>query len=229
MTAFRGGQDGEELNALSPPPPSPFTVTVEVTMANDEGQTATATLTYQTSYDRDEPAAEPPAQPTLRPTPPGQTVGRRAPPGVLVIASAAQPNNGVFDNAGTNPRITTAVFSTTAYYNTHMVRRDRLFVEAKSTDELNALSPPPPSPFTVTVEVTMTNDEGQTATATLTYKTSYDRVEPTPEPPVQSAASRTEVRNAPTGTLIYTYANGVFDNAGTNPRITDAVLSNPDI
>ena len=45
-----------ELNALESPPDSPFTVTAEVTMRNKERVTATATLTFQTSYVREDPA-----------------------------------------------------------------------------------------------------------------------------------------------------------------------------
>ena len=41
-----------QLNAMSPPPPNPFTVTAEVTMTNDEGRTATGTITFETHYAR---------------------------------------------------------------------------------------------------------------------------------------------------------------------------------
>ena len=41
-----------ELNALDPRPDNPFTFTADVTMTNDEGQTASGTLTFETTYDR---------------------------------------------------------------------------------------------------------------------------------------------------------------------------------
>ena len=40
-----------ELSAMTPPPPSPFTVDVTVTMTNDEDQTASGTITFETTYD----------------------------------------------------------------------------------------------------------------------------------------------------------------------------------
>ena len=39
-----------QLNALASPPDWRFEVTVDVTMTNDEGQTATGTLTFVTTY-----------------------------------------------------------------------------------------------------------------------------------------------------------------------------------
>ena len=41
-----------ELNALASPPPATFTFTIDVTMTNDEGQYASGTLTFQTTYMR---------------------------------------------------------------------------------------------------------------------------------------------------------------------------------
>ena len=41
-----------QLNALASPPDWRFEVTVEATMTNDEGQTATGTLTFVTTYTR---------------------------------------------------------------------------------------------------------------------------------------------------------------------------------
>ena len=212
-----------ELNALPSPPPETFETTVDVTMTNDEGATATGTIALQTTYAR---ASAPPtgaSQPTLRPTNPGQDEFNNAPPGVLVSLSADAPANGVFDNAGTNPRITGAVFSTTEYYNTHRIARDMVWVEAKTSAQLNAMSPPPPSPFDVTVDVTMTNDEGQTATARITFRTSYDRVEPTPTPTMYGMG----LQPLP-GQTVISYAAGMFRNSGTNPRYTSADFSTTD-
>ena len=164
-----------ELSALASPPDSPFTVTVEVTMTNDEGHTATGTLTFEITYVRAATSGttpEPPVQPSLTSRP----AAVNTPPGIVVSVAV-----DVFDNAGTNPRFTGAVFSTMDYYNPAWTGLSidpsdyRLFVQAKTANQLNALDSPPPSPFTVTAEVTMTNDEGQTASGTLTFQTVYDR------------------------------------------------------
>ena len=160
----------EELNALALPPPSPFTVTAEVTMANDDGQTAWGTITFRTTYDRDTSQPSEPEAPTF-----SDTEARNAPAGVLVSVWA----EGLFDNAGTNPKITDAVFSTTEYYSEHSISRDRLFVLPKTDAELSAMTPPPPNPFSVDVTVMMANDEGQTASGTVTFRTEYQR---TPAP-----------------------------------------------
>ena len=166
-----------ELNALPTPPSSPFRVTVDVTMTNDEGQTASGTITYQTSYDRDSASA--PSQPGGQDKPTfSETIIRRAPAGVLASASADR----TFDNAGTNPRFTEAEFSSTEYLNFHRIQNGVLFVQAKTSTELNALASPPPNPFGITVDVTMTNDEGQTASGTIRYQTTYQR-DSAPEPP----------------------------------------------
>ena len=146
-----------------------------------------------------------------------------APPGVLVsiLAFAA------FDNAGTNPRITNAVFSDTTYYNTAMLREDNgiVFIEAKSEADLNAMSPRPDSPIRTTVVVTMTNDEGQTATGTFTLETAYEKATTQTTPAPQPALSQTTALNAPPGTLVTVAAADVFDNAGTNPRFTSVHFS----
>ena len=158
-----------ELNALASPPPSPFTVTAAVTMTNDEGQTATGTLTFRTSYARDTTEK---VVPTLAPAE-ARTVGAGG------FASVGAYD--VFDNAGTNARFTGVEFSTMEYYDgefSGIAPHGKLWVQVKSAAELNALASPPPSPFTVTAAVTMTNDEGQTATGTLTFKTMYNRKSP---------------------------------------------------
>ena len=216
-----------QLNAMSPPPPSPFTVTVEVTMTNDEGQTATGTITFETSYARAPTGWTTPEAPATPPTiSPARVV--TIPVGTLTSINADE----VFDNAGSNPRFTGAVFSTREYIKVGRVltsggHAGRLFVEVKRAEELNAMSPPPPSPFTFTVEVTMTNDEGQTATGTVTYEMSYARapaVAPTPE--AQPTFSGTDAINLPPGALTYIRASDVFDNAGTNARFTGVKYSN---
>ena len=231
---FVRAKTAEELNALASPPPETFTVTADVTMTNDEGQTATGTLTFQTVYVRaptagttPEAPSEPPVQPTLP-----QLSAVNAPPGITVSVDV-----DLFDNPGTNPRFTDAVFSTMEYYDPTWTGLSihptdyRLFVRAKTAEELNALASPPPETFTVTADVTMTNDEGQTATGTLTFQTVYLRAptagttqEAPSEPPVQPTFSRTAVESLPVGTLISYTADEMFDNAGTNPRFTGAVF-----
>ena len=72
----------EELNALASPPPNPFQVTVDVAMTNDEGQTASGTITLETVYNRTASTPLPEdetGQPFLRLT---QTMD--APPGALI-------------------------------------------------------------------------------------------------------------------------------------------------
>ena len=155
------------------------------------------------------------AQPTI-----SSNAEETAAPDTLISISAADH----FDNAGTNPKFTEAVFSTTAYYNVAVVSpfNGLLYVEAKSDAALNAMSPPPDSSFTVTVEVTMANDEGQTATGTITLKTSYSKIltAPPPPPPDWPSLSQTTALEAPPGSLLTIYAADVFDNAGTNARFT---------
>lgn len=43
----------EQLRALTPPPPNPFAVEFSLTMENDEGHTATGTVTFETWYDHE--------------------------------------------------------------------------------------------------------------------------------------------------------------------------------
>ena len=170
-----------ELNALESPPDSPFTVTAEVSMTNDEGETATGTVTFKTTYTKD-------AAPEL----PQQSIGTSedeltVAPGATIRVKAAD----VFNNAGTEAVFTGAVFSTTAYYNASRIERGHLLIQVKTDAELNALPLPPESPFTVTVEVTMRNSEGVEATATLHFATRYVMEAPKeedPEGPADAAA-----------------------------------------
>ena len=219
-----------ELNALDSPPPSPFTVTATVTMSNDEEQTATGLISFETTYDRD---------PTL-----AQTEAISAPPGTLVAKSAEE----VFDSAGTNPEFTSVSFSTEEYFDADDtgIKSGKLYVKVKTAAELSALESPPDSPFTVTADVTMSNDEGATATGTITFKTSYvrerkeDRDETAPPPTDEAKAdppgegsesptfSQTGVISAPPGTLVVKSADDVFDNAGTNPVLTSVSFSTAD-
>ena len=202
-----------ELNALSSPPPSPFTVDVTVTMTNDEGQTASGTITFETTYGR-APASE---QPSELPAPTfSGTAAVNAPAGVLISATAAD----LFDNAGTSPRISAAVFSTTEYYRVYQIGDGKLFVQPMTAAELSALESPPPSPVTVDVTVTMENAEGQTASGTITFETPYERdmsAEQPNEVPAPTFSVTGTVSLAPDVPHIL-HVDSVFANAGTNPR-----------
>ena len=159
-----------ELNALAEPPPSPFTVTATVTMTNDDDQTASGTITFETTYTRPSGAplagtSPPTVMPGLSPV--------NAPPGAISGTSAPS----VFENPGTNARFTAVEFSTLDYYVARFSRilDGRLQMFVKTSAQLNALAEPPPSPFTVTATLTMTNDEGHTATGTVSIQTTYAR------------------------------------------------------
>ena len=214
-----------ELNAMSPRPDNPFTVTVELTMTNDEGETATGTITLETHYARvADGESSGLATPTL-----SRTTAISMPPAAFINIGAEE----VFANAGTNPKLTDAVFSTTEYLRNQRVLLDRLWVHAKSAWELNAMPEPPESPFTYTAEVTMTNDAGQTATGTLTFETTYERNpndgDPSPELPSEATMApmfrQPGALNAAPGDLVTVSAETVLDNAGSNPRFTNAVFS----
>ena len=150
-----------ELNALASPPSNPFTVTAAVTMTNDESETASGTISLDTTWAK----KVAPAGPTLSVT----TVN--SPPDVSASGYASY----FFSNAGAGARLTDVSFSTMDYYNAD---RTGLFgpyldVTPKTSEELNAMDSPPPNPFTVDVTLTMTNNAGQTGTGTVRYTTSY--------------------------------------------------------
>ena len=153
-----------DLNALAEPPSSPFTVTVEVTMENDEGETATGTVTFEAEYEEEEVVSVPVLSP-----PTSTDLEKKAPPGSQVIVGPAD----AFDNAGTNPVFTAAVFSTTDHYDESGIVNGSLEVTVKTAASLLAMTPQPSDPITVTVEVTMTNEEGMTATGKVALITDY--------------------------------------------------------
>ena len=220
----------EDLNALSPPPSSPFTFKADVTMENDEGQTASGTVTFQTTYQRDASTPLTPSEPEEAPSF-SQTVSVTAHPGVPVTLAV----DSVFDNAGTNPRFTGATFNTTTYLDrtvsgiSDTEPADELTVAVLTAAELNALSPPPPTPFSFYVNVTMENDEGQTASGFITFRTIYSRIAPPGEGVPRYARpildSNYGVQNAPPGEQLILTADTAFFNAGTNPRYTSATFS----
>ena len=165
----------DALNALPSPPSNPIHTMVTVSITNDEGQTFTRSITFETRYRRIASYGPGPGQPTavarstLFMAPPGSTVG-------------ISPHD-VFDHAGTNPVFTEVNFSTTDYYQEFKIHdspRDyhthgTISLTVKDNDQLNALPSPPRSPFQVIATLTMTNDEKQTATARLGITTQYLR------------------------------------------------------
>ena len=166
---YARAKTADQLNALPEPPSNPFTVTATVTMENDNGHTATGTVEFKTSYEKEEPVADPPPSPTpLHPE-------LNASVGILVGVGMED----AFDNAGTNPRFTGATFSNMEWCNAADTgfTSSRVYARTKTADQLNALSEPPPNPFTVTATVTMENDDGHTVTGTVVFKTSYARNE----------------------------------------------------
>ena len=162
-----------ELSALASPPASPFTVNADVWMTNDMGcKTRTTTLAYTTSYARTDPDTG--GLTTRDEVRVGAPVGTRvsiAPYGVFYYADNPR-------SAGTNPRFTDVTFSTSLdYYDEAAISESdgRLYVQAKTEEDLDALDAPPPGTFEITATVTMTNDEGHTATGgTVTFRTGYN-------------------------------------------------------
>ena len=151
----------DDLNALAEPPPNPFSVTATATMTNDEGETASGTFSFETSYAKTESTTPAPGEPTFISQ--GGTVHLP----VLIDTLYALRAQDNFNNAGTNARFTDVSFSTTEWYSDSGIANGRIFLKTKTAADLNALSSPPPSPFTVTATATMTNDEGQTASGTF--------------------------------------------------------------
>ncbi len=167
-----------------------------------------------------------------------------APPGTQVDV---QPTE-IFDNAGTNPRIMAASLSTRdasgriPFYvwdvyeqaSSPSLEGDGIRVKVKTEAQLNALPDPPPSTFYVQARVRVYNDEGETAVGTYFYRTEYNRnptpatVLPPPPPPPPAIKQQLEPTDAPPGVVVRSNASDLFDNAGTNPRFTEATFSTAD-
>ena len=162
-------KSAEELNALSKPPDSPFMVDVDLTMENDEGQTASGTLKLETSYEREEASVIPTPPPPVDPPPKPTDISENASPGKKVSVDVDE----AFDNAGTNPKFTAAVFSKTVWYEDAGFDGDSVWATVRTSAELSAMTPPPSDPFTVFVDVTMENDEAETATGKVMFVTTY--------------------------------------------------------
>ena len=129
------------------------------------------------------------------------------------------------DRHGTNPRVTSADFSTLDYYDqsvTGVTSNGWLRVRVKTADQLNAMDSPPSNPFTVTVDVKLANDEGETASEKLYLKTTWPKIiGPTPS----LVYTEEYVSAGFSGTLV---VDNSFSNAGTNPRWTDVSFSTLD-
>ena len=212
-----------ELNALDVVPPNPFTTSASVTITNDEDQTATGTVSFKTTYAK-------PDSPSGGPTPKQKGVLNLR-PGYSYIYSP----HLLFDNVGTNARITGAAFTTLDYYdkNDTGVWGGEVYVFAKTAAQLNAMASPPPSTFTVDVMVTMTNAAGQTATNTLTFQTTYERTAATTSQPSEPPAPTPVVATPEKfNTLVEGFnsfnVDHLFDNIGTNARFTGVTFDNPD-
>jgi len=159
-TVYLNAKSNAELREVFPPPSNPFTATLTVVMKNDEGQSASGTMSLKTQWDSRPPAG----WPTLSQS------SALAPPDVEVSAFPSY----FFNNAGTNPQFSNVQFSTLDYYaDSSGVESGILFVKAKSEEELNDLDSPPDSPFSVGVTLQMTNDEGRVGTGTVYYTTTY--------------------------------------------------------
>ena len=216
-----------DLNALSSPPPTPFAVSATATMTNDEGETATGTLTFETYYARQENTSSTPVGPA--PTPIHST--RHGVPGHLMSHVASDS----FNNAGTNPKFTEVTFDKPDYLDvptsgqitdpSDADSESRFWLRIKTDAQLRALLSPPPSPFTVKATATMTNDEGHTGTVTVTFTTQYVTqmadlpAWKTPSP------STVDVVKMPPGDYHPLTADKLFDNPGTSPRFTSVALS----
>ena len=136
-------------------------------MINDEDETAMGAVTIRTSYDTEAPGLG-----ALPAGPAANGLNVTAPVGIPMEVTASD----AFDNAGTNPRLTDAEFSSKDYHEANSrLRRGSLWVTAKSVEDLLALPSPPPNPFTLTVTVTMENDEGETATGDVIFETPWDK------------------------------------------------------
>ena len=160
----------EQLNALATPPPANFETALTVKMTNDEGETASGTITLKSGYVRN-PTARAPAEPEPEPIPTVATGTALAPPGETVTFSP----DDLFQNTGTNPRFTQARFQSKYYYDADKsgLNDGNLQVTAKSADGLRALGHPPPNPFRLRITLTVTNDEGYTNTGVVTFTTSW--------------------------------------------------------
>ena len=215
-TLWVQAKTADQLNAMTPPPDTPFTVDADVTMTNDEGETASGTITFSTAYERSTTASPPPA-PTMK-----SMANVNAPPGEKAIVSVTD----VFDNAGTNPRFIgfggdTTYVADFDYHPVAMVdESEAFFVTVKTARQLNAMTPRPASPFTIQLDVSMTNDEDQAASGAVTFETRYAKVKVVDGVVVTPTLKLIPNTNAPYAEEVTVSVTDLFADAGTNPRFT---------
>ena len=202
-----------QLRALFSPPPSPFTVKATAAMTNDEGHTATVTVTFTTNY------ATQIADLPLSKTPSPSTVDVvKMPPRTTKSVDA----DSLFDNSGTNPRFTAVVLSTREYYDAAGIPQSgnwagEYVVKAKSVADLKAMDSLPANPIRVTATVTMINDEGATGTRTVTFETAYEEEEEEEEEEETDSDSTTEADTPAADPTEMTIASG--SNASIDARV----------
>lgn len=135
-------------------------------------------------------------------------------PGLWIVVSAEE----VFDDAGTNPRFTSASAANTERLEDLLVDEGIFQLRAKSSADLRALVPPPPNPFVTDVTVWMINDEDESGTGVITFRTKYAGSVAATPPPTPTNPSV----DAPAGAIRIISVDEAFDNPGTNPRFTKA-------
>jgi hypothetical protein len=109
---------------------------------------------------------------------------------------------------------------------------DRVFHEALSEAELNALDEPPPNPFTTVATVTFGNDDGKTATCSARFDTRYLIYPDEPEQPEQQPVKinppdpipvlQRDTALAPAGITVSAFPEYFFTDVGTNMRFVSA-------
>ena len=139
-------------------------------MTNDEGETASGTITLKSEYVRNPTAGITP-DPEPEPIPTLDTDTALAPAGETVTFSP----DDFFENTGTNPRFTQARFQSKYYYDADNsgLKDGKLEVTAKSADGLRALGHPPPNPFRLRITLTVENDEGFSNSGVVTFTTNW--------------------------------------------------------
>lgn len=109
---------------------------------------------------------------------------------------------------------------------------DRVFHQALTGEELNALDDPPPSPFTTVATVTFSNDDGKTATCSARFDTRYLIYPDEPEEPEQQPVKinppdpipvlQRDTALAPAGITVSAFPEYFFTDVGTNMRFVSA-------
>lgn len=168
-------------------------------------------------------------------------------PGTLVSARTTRIFNSDKadeEDLGPGPNLTGVDWSTLDYTNTGQLHGivhgvaydrgsfteilDRVYHEALSEAELNALDDPPPSPFKVVATVSMENDDGKTATCDFEFRTSYLIYSDEPEEPLAIVSPdpvpvlKRDTALAPPGVTASAFPAYFFTDVGTNLRFVSA-------